>query len=1072
MTLELFWSEGILRRSSTSKAPRLHIPKLPVLSLLALMSFAPAFAQDASTGAIRGIVTDPSGARVQEARVTATNVATGTQLPTQTDAEGNFAFQLLTPARYSLRAEADGMAAQIRTGVIVEVGSTVELKFELALSGAKQTVTVTESSPLVDTQTSEISNVIDEKAISDLPLNGRRFSDLALLAPGMSQDPRGLTSSSTGDLAFGGVRGYQSTMLVDGADNNNAFFGQARGRYRAPYQFSNEVVQEFRVSSNTYGAELGRSGGGVVNVVTKSGTNQLRGSGFYYVRDSSTSAQHPYTDVKPQDRQHQFGATLGGRLKRNRIFYYAGWDQHIFHVPTEVRFVNGTSVVTAQPSDYDFTDQALVEATAAKLSEKAGSYRSSLLGNAGFFKVDATLSALNHLNVRLSTSRYGGENNVFIDPSSPITTYSVSENGTERVKTETFFAALTSGISRRLTNNLRLQFSHDLQDSKANSEDVRAKIADVIDAFGRSSILPRRTREHKLHVSQTATLETGRQTWKFGSDISQAWISNFFPMLFGGQYIFDDTRVDPWTFKPATYGMRMTPLRAYAHNVPRYYIQNFGKTTSHPDTTEVAGFVQDTIRVTGHLALSVGLRFDFQGFNTDDIQSNPLYPASGRVPRDRNNFAPRFGFAYSIGDSKPLVVRGGFGIFYTRIPSIYTSTVQMDNGMAQNHLFLINSQIEDAALFPKYPNVLLDCGINAQECIAPAAMSPSLTTEIAAFAPDFQIPYVKQSSLTLEREIVADTAIAVSYLFVQGEHLIRSRDVNLPEPTTENYPVFSEDGSTFTGDYMQVQSFSTWQTQRNVSCPFPPCINDVQRPNAQLGAIDLFESAATSTYHGLTVSARRRMARGVYFRLGYTFAKAIDDGQDAPNATSTVQNSYDTAAERSLSVTDQRHRLSVGWSAEPRPFHRDRPLLKLIFNDWKFSSLMTIGTGRPVNARVAGDLNRDSNDGNDRLPGVRRNAFTGPDYKTMDLRVTRTLKATERWRLELLCESFNVLNRNNQKVYTSDDGFSGTAGAFTQVDNVVENKHYPAQIQLRSGFLKATDAYSPRQIQFSLRAKF
>jgi hypothetical protein len=214
------------------------------------------------------------------------------------------------------------------------------------------------------------------------------------------------------------------------------------------------------------------------------------------------------------------------------------------------------------------------------------------------------------------------------------------------------------------------------------------------------------------------------------------------------------------------------------------------------------------------------------------------------------------------------------------------------------------------------------------------------------------------------------------------------------------------------------------------------------------------------------------MARGIYFRLGYTFAKAIDDGQDAPNATSTVQNSYDTAAERSLSVTDQRHRLSVGWSAEPRPFHRDRPVLKFIFNDWRFSSLMTVGTGRPVNARVAGDLNRDSNDGNDRLPGVSRNAFTGPDYRTMDLRITRTLKATERWSLVLLAESFNVLNRNNQKVYTSDDGFSGTAGAFTQIDNVVENKHYPAQIQLRSGFLKATDAYSPRQIQFSLRAKF
>jgi hypothetical protein len=196
MTLDQFLPEAILRGSSTSRSPRLSTSNFLIFCLLAFACFAPAFAQDAATGAIRGIVTDPSGARVEAAQVIATNVATGTELLTDTDAEGNFAFQLVTPARYSVRASAPDMAAQVRTGVIVEVGSTVELKFELALAGSKQTVTVSEASPLVETQTSEISNVIDEKAISDLPLNGRRFSELALLAPGLSQDPRGLTCSS------------------------------------------------------------------------------------------------------------------------------------------------------------------------------------------------------------------------------------------------------------------------------------------------------------------------------------------------------------------------------------------------------------------------------------------------------------------------------------------------------------------------------------------------------------------------------------------------------------------------------------------------------------------------------------------------------------------------------------------------------------------------------------------------------------------------------------------------------------------------------------------------------------
>ncbi len=1069
MTLGLFLLEGFLRGSSSIRYPRLFLPfLLPCLLLLALSMQA----QDASTGAIRGIVTDPSGARVKAAEIVATNLSTGLESRAQSDDQGGYALQMMKPARYSLRAEAPGLAPLVHSNVIVEVGSTVELNLALVLAGTRQTVTVTEETPLVETKSVETGHVIDEKSIADLPINGRRFSDLTQLAPGVTQDPRGLTSSSVGDLAFGGVRGYQSTTLVDGADNNNSFFAQGRGRYRAPYQFSNEVVQEFRVSSNTYSPELGRSGGGVVNVVTKSGTNQVHGSAFYYLRDSSTNAQPLFTDVKPKDRQHQFGATLGGKLKRNRVFYYAGWDQHIFNVPAEVRFLDGNKAIAAKHGDYDLGDQTVVEAAAVRLSQVGGSYRSSLLGNAGFFKFDVNISPTQQLNARLSTSRYGGDNNVFVDASSPITNYGIGENGTEEVQTETFFLALTSAVSRRATSHLRLQFSHDLQDSRPNSEDVRVKINDVIEGFGRSSILPRRTREHKLHVTETATVEGSRQTWKFGADLVQSWISNFFPSLSGGQYIFDDIRVNPWTFEPMTYGMWMTPLRAYAHNAPKYYIQNFGRFTSNPDTTEVAGFVQDSVRLTGSLAVNLGLRFDFQGFNKDGLRTNPLFTPSGQLPFDRNNLAPRFGFAYSVGNVHPLVIRGGYGVFFTRIPSIYTSAVETDNGMAQTHLFLINSQIEDAAIFPDYPAPAVNCGTFAQSCTAPTNLAAKLTSEIAAFAPDFQTPYVKQASLTLEREVIADTAVSLSYLYVTGEHLIRSRDVNLPAPLVESYPVFSEDGSTFTGRYYDVASFSSWQTTRNTSCPFPPCFADLQRPIPEVGAIDLFESAATSAYHGLTVSARRRMARGVYFRLGYTFAKAIDNGQDALNVASLVENSYSTTSERALSVTDQRHRFVFGWVAEPRPFHRDRPLLRFIFNDWKLSGITTIGSGRPVNARATGDGNRDANDGNDRLPGARRNSFTGPDYVTNDLRIARKVKGSERWRAEFMVEIYNLLNRANKRVDSSDGGFASTAATFITQDKVVENKHYPASYQLKTNFLAATSAYSPRQIQFALKLKF
>src|ERR1043166_5898333 len=356
-----------------------------------LLSSLLSFAQDASSGAIRGTVTDLTGARIAGATVGFINNATGIRYGATTNSEGQFAFQLLPPAEYSGRASASGMSAQTTPALQVSVGATTEINFRLTVAGTRETVTVSGEPPLVDTQPSAISALLEDREIRDLPLNGRRFTDLALLTPGVTQDPRGLTSSSNGDLAFGGVRGYQSGYLVDGGDYNNGFFSQARGRYRAPYQFSNEVVQEFRVSSNTYGAELGRAGGAVVNVVTKSGSNHIHGSAFYFIRDSEFAAKQAFLEFKPHDQQQQFGFTFGGPLRRHRAFFFAGFDQHIFHVPNLVRFVDGSSVITPKrgagpetPGDCEDTDQALVFATAAQLSRQAGTFPASMIGNAGF----------------------------------------------------------------------------------------------------------------------------------------------------------------------------------------------------------------------------------------------------------------------------------------------------------------------------------------------------------------------------------------------------------------------------------------------------------------------------------------------------------------------------------------------------------------------------------------------------------------------------------------------------------------------------------------------------------------
>jgi hypothetical protein len=1065
-----------------------YLLSIPYLMNLILLGGS-ARAQDAATGALRGTVVDAQGAAVTNADVVAIRVDTGIRYHGATDSEGRFVLDLLPPGEYSARAEAERMLPQDSPRVRVEVGGATELTFKLAVAGAKEMVTVSDGPLLLETQPTAVSAMIDERAIGDLPLNGRRYTDLSLLAPGVTQDPRGLTSASNGDLAFGGVRGYQSSYLVDGADNNNGFFAQARGRYRAPYQFSKEVVQEFRVSSNTYGAELGRAGGAVVNVVTKSGSNHWHGSGFFFLKDSGMGAAPAFVGFKPHDQQQQFGGTLGGPIKRNKAFFFAGYDQHVFRVPAVVEFADGNTVVTPRlgtpgnPLDYEECDPAiggqacdkdLVFAAAAGLSTLGGTHRAELLGNAAFVKVDYSLNPWQFLSARLNTSRYYGTNNVFFDPASPITSFAMSSNGEEDVKTESASLSLLSGLTPKLSSHLRAQFSRDLQQSYANSTDIRTRIYNVIDAFGQSSILPRQTREHRLHLVETMSFRSGRHDWKFGGDTMFTWDYNYFPSLFGGEYLYDNISVDPWTFAPMHGGMTITGLRAWAHDVPRYYLQNFGNPVSHPNSNDYSAFAQDTVRLTGRLAVSLGMRYDRQTFNSKDLVNNPLWAQSGKMPSDTNNISPRVGIAYSIGNQRPLVIRGGFGTFYTRLPQIYESAVINNNGLRGTFLFLDNADTTEHQIFPSYPSPLVACSPGAATCAPPEALKPYLTSDLSAFAPDYVTPKVQQGSLSIEREIADRFAAGVSYLYVHGENLIRARDVNLPVPTEYSYPIYDATGETFTGSYYNVQSFGTWQTQQSMSCPFPPCINDVARPIPQLTAINEFDSAATSIYHGMTVSLRRRMTHGFYFRLAYTWAHAIDDGQDALVAGRpvTVQNAYSTNRERGPSVTDQRHRLSVSWIAEPRPFGRGQETLARMFNDWKLAGVVTFGTGRPAEARVSGDPNRDDNTSNDRLAGYGRNAFLGPDYASLDVRLTRKIRVRERLRLELTAESFNLFNRDNQRYDLSDDGFTNGAGQFVPFDRNARGRVYPAYYQQPTNFMRATSAYAPRLVQLGLRFVF
>ena len=1088
-----------------------------------------AWGQDASTGALRGVVLDAQGAAITNADIVAIGMETGIRYHSATDSAGRFSLDLLPPGRYSARAEAEGMSPQVSPVMQVEIGAASVLTFKLKVAGPREEMTVSDSPRMLEMNPSSLSALVDERAIRDLPLNGRRFTDLLLLMPGVTQDPRDLTSGSNGDLSYGGIRGYNTSFLVDGDDNNNGFYAQASGRYRAPYQLSNEIVQEFRVSSSGYGSESGRAGGAVVNAVTKSGTNHWHGGTFYFLRDSSLGGAAPaFVGFNPNDVQHQFGGTVGGPIQHSKTFLFAGYDQHVFNVPAVVQFDNGQTTVVPQPGiyptilDYEVCDphiggpacdQAIVPgcpvagaggpscsqpaglAAAALLSRNGGTKPAQLLGETGSLKLDRVLTAHQFLSARVSTARSYGTNNVSFDSGSPITNSAISGNGEEDVATESASLSLLGGIMPRLTSHLRVQFSRDLEQSFPNATGTRTSIYSWMDDLGQSSSLPRQTREHRLHIAETLSWSRGRNEWKFGADGMRSWDYNYFPSLYGGEYYFDDIYVNPFTFAPEptnSGNLKLTSLRAYAHtimpswnwdagswngppaNLARYYIQNFGNPASHPDGNDYAGFVQDTVRLTPHLTLSLGARYDLQTFSKTGMESNPLWPAAGKMPLQEKNFAPRVGVGYAIGDQRPLMVRAGFGIFYTRIPQIYQSAVINNNGLSDNFLSLDNSVAAQQQVFPTYPSAAFRCPRGPVSCALPAAWQQYASSEIAAFAPDFKTPRVQQASLSLERELPGGSMGTLSYLFVHGVDMIRARDVNLPSPTYYSYPMYDPTGSTFQNAFYNVESFATWQQNQSISCPFPPCLNTLDRPLSQLGAIDQFESAASSVYHGMTVSLHRRMSTGMYFRLAYTWAHAIDDGQDAlvAGAPSTVQNSYATKSEKASSVTDQRQRLTISAIEEPNPFAGGQHVLADMFDHWKISGIMTFGSGRPANATVSGDPNQDGNTSNDRLSGYGRNAFIGPDYATMDLRIARKMDIGSRYHFELTAESFNLFNRDNQRYGVNDNGYYNAAGQFIKYFQHAGGAYYPAYYQQPMSLMKPTASFAPRQMQFSMRVNF
>ena len=979
-----------------------HIRFLVFLSLALLVPFS-ALAQS-SNGAINGNVRDDSGSALPGVAVTATNVATAVARTAVSNGTGHYEIPLLIPGTYRVSAELSGFQPQKFDKVVVNVGSSVTLDMRMK-PGVAETVTVTAAAPIIETTKSEVSSVVNEKSIQNLPVNGRSFIDFALTTPGVVKDPR------SGDISFAGQRGTLNSLVIDGADNNNTFFGQSLGRTgsgRAPYQFSQDAVKEFQVNANSYSVEYGRAGGAVINAITKSGTNDFDGSLFEFYRDKKYRAQD-YLNVVRQNALgvpvakspyhfNQFGGSAGGPIVRDKHFFFANVDAQRNSIPNDT-FLGGTL-----PTD------AASQATVAFLAPKAIPYTQNQNQNVYLFKTDSELTGTNHLSARFNRQTFTGVNFENGGPQS-----APEHTGNSLVNTNTLSLVDSWVLSNALFNETRAQYAKDREPGLANSDQPEATIRQggtTVLVIGRNSFSPRETTIRRHQFADTVTFVTGAHTVKGGFDYNKDNILNFFPGNFSGVYTFNSLADFP--------------------NKPATYLQNFAGPgtdggTTHPDLTDIAFFLGDEWRITPALTINAGLRYDRQNFAQPKI-TNPdpqLLAAgldTGRIHEDGNNYGPRLGFAWTPSTDGRMVVHGGYGIFYGRTPAIMIGTGHSQNGI---QVLSINFP---AAQFLAWPN---------RYDTLPASLA-SLPQNIFVFDPSFENPKVQQSSLGFERGVTNDVSFGVTYQYVKGSDLPRTVDVNVANPVTAT--VTTPSGPV---------TFTKYTAKRFTN------FNRVLE----------FQSNGHSQYNGITFDVQKRFSSNWQARLAYTYSKAKDDHPDATIVVPGVDDAREAmdalnlGDEWAYADTDVRHRvvLSGVWNL-PYADHFQNSVAHALLSGWSLSAIVSYQSGQPYTAVINGDLNGDLNRVNDRIDA--RNTLRLPSQTSIDPRLTKEIPIFGAARLQLIAEAFNLTNRSNvTRVRNTAYNLSGS----TLV---------PVAETLPSGYKSPSATAGPRTYQFAAKFLF
>ena len=969
-----------------------------------------AFGQSEVGGAgLNGTVFDPSGATVVQAIVTASNPNTGLSRVTQSSEAGIYNFIRLPVGNYDISVEKTGFKTYKKAGIVLTVGAVLTLDATLEIGAMTETTSVTADIPVVETTRVSTATTVTEKAVRDLPINGRNFLDFTVLTPGVVRD-----QTRGGDLSFGGQRGTSNSVLVDGGDANNLFFGQSSGRSgggRNPYTFSQDAVQEFQVNTSGYAPEIGRAGGGVINMVTKSGTNAFHGTAFWFFRDRDMNANTPINKARGVGRQpyhfNQFGGNVGGPIKKNKLFFFANYDGQ--------RNVNPNPVFFPVTPLADADSQRAV----AELTPFQKPYVNGQRNNIYTGRVDYNISSTQQLNVRFNAHRFQGTN--FENSGNQS---AAEHTGNSNISSDNLAVGYNKVFGSATIWDSRLVYLRDDEPGLANSDRPEAVIRQAGTAMltiGRNSFSPRYTNSKKYNVINALSAIRSSHTLKAGAAINIERIANYFPGNFSGSYTFDT-------------------LADFANRKPSAFTQGFagpgtrGATTA-PNANEIGLFFQDSWRIIDRLTMTYGVRYDlFKLAANDFVNPDATLAALGlrtdKVPFNKDNILGRMGLAYRVDKTGKAVIRAGFGMFAQRTPAIAYGTAHSQNGIQVQTYTLRPSVASQVALVPVYPAVLS----------APPALAR--TPDIFVMDPTFRTAQTYQWNFNYERQLSRDFAMTLGYLGVKGVHLSRSRDINL-------FPA---------------QSVNATLSTTGALIPYLTRTSTA-RPYSNFGRITVFESGADSSYHGGFVQFSKRYSKNFQLQTSYTYSKVIDS---RPDATSVVvgggddakvaQNTLDPNSDRGLGDTNIKHRFVGSGVWDLAYFNGKTGPAKYILGGWQLSLIFQGQSGRPFNAGAPSALNNDGNSRNDRAPGFGRNTIIGPGFASLDLRVSKDIPLfRERLKMRLMGEAFNSLNRSNFS------GLQTTPYSFAAATRVLTPQ---------ANFLTNTASFDPRILQIAARITF